>query len=508
MRINVDKFNFNDVLILIHSSVLAYFITLLVSLIKPNKLKKIVIGVLLAAAAIDFAMNIYCVIQFGYLFDGDILMIIMGTDLNEAREFASTMLPKWFLLTLFAGIILILVLWRLTKRKNLNLGRNVSMAAMGITCLCIAWNIYTWDIWQDGPIHWWTERWSDMTKYSVPENLHSFYSHPNLTFDEEKQMPSNIILIIGESYTRSHSSLYRYNKVTNPHLEAMRDSSSLFVIDSVNSPAPGTAMSIRFMLSLYSTADEKNEDKSWFQYPSIIELMQECGYGCYWFGNQAKVSIHNGATRVYAEACDRQWFLQQEGTDHFNVNFDQILVDSSYHFANQLKPDQHSFIIYHMMGSHFKFDMRYPQEFAKFTEKDYLTEPESHRNILSTYDNSILYNDYIVHEIINLYKDKESLVIYLPDHGQVMYRDPNYPDFFAHGLDYHPIGYARSLEIPFLIYTSPLFQQNHPDIMQRIRARESEPKNWNSDDLPYLIMGLIGVTAINGQSITEKSLLY
>lgn len=503
----VNTLHFNDLLITIHCFVLSYLVTLIVSLIKSNKLRKVIQCILMVVFGIDFIINILCVLQFGYMIDGDVLMLIVGTDINEAKEFASSILSAKVLLTIISIILVFLALWRLTTKKNLNLGKKMSMAAMGFAVLCIAGNIYTWGVWQDGPIHWWNERWNDVSTYEVPDKLQSFYSHPSVTFVEDNQMPSNIILIIGESFARSHSSLYGYDKPTNPQLGAVRDSSFLFALDSVDSPAATTALSIRYMLSLCSKEDEEKSDKRWFEYISIVELMQECGYGCYWFGNQARSSIHNGATRVFAEACDRQWFLQQEGSDNFNVRLDQILVDSSYHFASQLKPEQHSFIIYHMMGSHFKFDMRYPQDFAKFTEKDYLTEPESHRNLLSIYDNSILYNDFIVNEIINLYKDKESLVIYLPDHGQVMYRDPDKPDYFAHGNDNNPVSYGLGVEIPFLIYASPEFQQNHPDIMQRIKARQSDPKRWNSDDLPYFIMDLIGVTAVNGESIADKSIL-
>ena len=86
-----------------------------------------------------------------------------------------------------------------------------------------------------------------------------------------------------------------------------------------------------------------------------------------------------------------------------------------------------------MMGSHFDYAMRYPKEFAHFSEKDYASQPQDHRATLAAYDNSILYNDYVVAQIINLFKDRDAVVIYLPDHGQVIYRDPKSPNYFSHG---------------------------------------------------------------------------
>jgi len=160
-----------------------------------------------------------------------------------------------------------------------------------------------------------------------------------------------------------------------------------------------------------------------------------------------------------------------------------------------------------MMGSHFDFSMRYPKEFARFKEADYADQPADHRSTLAAFDNSIFYNDYVVDRIMSLYKDKEAIVIYLPDHGQVMYRNPQKSWYFAHGNPQDPVSYALGVEIPFFIYASPLYQQKHPETMERIKNRQAHPKAWNADDLPYFIMDLIGVTAINGQDTRDKSVL-
>jgi heptose-I-phosphate ethanolaminephosphotransferase len=262
------------------------------------------------------------------------------------------------------------------------------------------------------------------------------------------------------------------------------------------------------MLSTYSHRDDNNTSKKWYEFASIIEALQECGYECSWFGNQARRSIKNGTARLYAEACNRQFFLQQEGSDSFNDRYDNVLIDSSFHYINQ--PNQqhcHRFIIYHMMGSHFDFKMRYPSEYNHFKEDDYALEPIGHRTILATYDNSILYNDYIVSHIMNLFHDKDAVVIYVPDHGQVMYRNQNRPDHYAHGFSKDPISYILGVEIPLIIYASPVFQKQHPDLMLLINSRQEHPKTWNSDDLPYLILDLIGAKTINGEDIQPKSLL-
>ena len=348
-----------------------------------------------------------------------------------------------------------------------------------------------------------------MTQYEATDDLSSYYTHPKITFLDDAELPNYVVLIIGESFARCHSSLYGYDKDTNPRLSAHRDSSLLFTFDSIDSPAPTTAESIRLMLSTYSQADEKSDNgKEWFKFTTIIELMQDCGYDSYWFGNQARGSKKNGATRVFAEACQKRKYLQHEGADRYNVTTDMVLVDSSYQYVNEAKPEGHHFVIYHMMGSHFDFAMRYPKEYAKFTEKDYASQPEQHRSTLASYDNSILYNDEVVSQIIQMYRDKDAVIIYVPDHGQVMYRNPKKPDYFSHGNKKNPLNYSLGVEIPFIIFASPSYQERHPAIMQRIRIRQDKPERWNSDDLPYLIMDLIGIKDVGGETIQTKSLLH
>lgn len=500
----VQGFNIYILYLAIHCFVLSYLVTLLVSLIKPDIARKIVQGILIALAAILFAVNFYCNFVLDFLFDADIAMLILGTDVHETKEFASALLPTWIILAVLGVYVFFLALWWISKRHRLNLGKKASWIALGVLFICAILSIRNWRAWEDGPL----KLFEELSNIESSDDLQSYYTHPDITIIDKSQMPANVVLIIGESFARVHSSLYGYDKPTNPELGACRDSSMLFTFDNIDAPAPTTAQSLRFMLSAYAQSDDaSSNEKKWYEYTTIIELMQDCGFDCYWFSNQARGNKHNSTARAFAEACNKHWFLQQEGSDRYNVTPDKVLVDSSYQFVNQLQSTGHHFIIYHMMGSHYEFSMRYPQEFAKFTENDYLTEPQSHRAILASYDNSILYNDYIVRQILNIYKEKDAIVIYIPDHGQVMYRDPKDPDYYAHGKMNNKVRYALGVEVPFMIYASPLYQEKHPETMQRIKYRQDHPKAWNSDDLPYLIMDLIGVKDINGEEVKPKSVL-
>ena len=489
------------VAIIMHCISLSYIATLLISLIRKKVIRRIVLAIILIYVVIDFIVNFYCAFYLHLLFDNDVALLIKETDPSEAGEFFSSLVPAWIVLTITGVFALIILSWWFMKKRDLkfNLGKKASVLALGIVAICMMGNLRVWEVWEFGPfspIHTFAQN-------DNPSDLRLYYTHPQLQFDENQELPTNLVLIIGESFGRSHSSIYGYEKMTNPLLAKLKDDQLLFYFDSIYSPASQTAKSLRYMLSTYDLPDE-GKDKKWFEYISLIELMDECGFDCYWFGNQGRVGDHNGPTRAYAQACDHQWFLQK---DNILDQSDVVLVDSTSQYVSQISHKNHNFIVYHMKGSHFDYSKRYPPEFARFTVNDYPSDPESHRLVLSSYDNSILYNDYIVNQLMAFFKDTESIIIYLSDHGQVMYRNSKDPDYYAHGRKEDPVDYACGTEIPFFIYASPLYQQKHPEIMERIKYRQDHPENWNSDDLPYFILDLIGVKEINHEDIRSKSVL-
>ena len=58
-----------------------------------------------------------------------------------------------------------------------------------------------------------------------------------------------------------------------------------------------------------------------------------------------------------------------------------------------------------------------------------------------------------------------------------------------------------------MIYASQKFQDKYPATINRIMNRQNNPIFWDCDDLPYLIMDLIGAKNVNGKNVREKSIL-
>ena len=156
------------------------------------------------------------------------------------------------------------------------------------------------------------------------------------------------------------------------------------------------------------------------------------------------------------------------------------------------------------MGSHFKCDLRYPASFGKFKEEDYLEYPENQRATLASYDNSILYNDFVVYSIIREFteRDLEAVIIYLPDHGMdIYYTDPNYA---AHGRNGDPQSVYLAEQIPFLIAVTPKYQEHFTSVLQRMEMKTQEP--FNSSNLIYTILDLASVNISGNNDVSRLSL--
>lgn len=486
-----------------HCFLLAYFVTLLVSLIKQPRIRSVIQAILVVLATVLFALNVYCLVEFQGLLDADYLMLILNTNVNEATEFLTSVLRGSIVLGVGGFLAIFVLLWLLSRRYHLGIGGKFFYPVMGLLVVMFVSNLYHKNVWRDGPIVHVPYLFYSLNKNLLPSDLALNSTHPAVTYSQVDQRPANVVLIIGESFSRSHSSLYGYEKQTNPRLGTLKNESLLFTFDSIRSADLRTSESISLMMGLCNKADRDNNDKKWYEYTTLIELMINSGYDTYWYSNQDRLGVYNGVARILAQSCNHVNFIR-DGESMSRNAFDYELVDSSSQVIAHMDSNFH-FVVYHLMGSHFDYRMRYPEEYDLFSEKDYPDRLNNQREVLAIYDNSILYNDFVVEQIINLFSDKDAVVVYVPDHGQDMFESA--PDYFMHAKHNDPVSCYWGARIPFMVYASPSYIEHHPDMVRRMQERQNHPKSWDTEDLPYFIMDLIGAQTINGVAVKTRSVL-
>ena len=138
-------------------------------------------------------------------------------------------------------------------------------------------------------------------------------------------------------------------------------------------------------------------------------------------------------------------------------------------------------IIIHLMGNHIAYHKRYPAEFNQFKGE----------GVRSEYDNSILYNDYVMKELVKKLSAWPNFkgLVYVSDHSEGVAHDLNHnPDTFVFEMAY----------IPLYMYFSEAYQQKHP---QKISALRDAQNYYFTNDLIFNVM--LGIMDIQDSSLYE-----
>lgn len=481
-------------LYLFFNDYLVTYLLCLITNIVPSKLSFILKIILTIIVILLFIADIISLYIYHQKFTTDFLTIFIQTNYSEAKEFIETYISPSQITIVSISLFILLgsLFWTIHKHICIR-NKSAYLASMGIV-LGIILTFRNPTVYKDAFIG----RVLELNLSSVPINvpyLKEYQTQPQITYIKERK-PQNIVMLIGESFSKSHSSLYGYTKSTNPRLTTIKDS-LLFVYNDIKSASTGTFQSIRCIMSTYKP--EYKDSIEWYKCITLPAIMQTTGYQTYWISNQSKIGIFDTGVGRYADLCNYQHFVGDKFAGLNRTDKDEAIID----LLQPLLQDTSNYNMYfiQLMGSHQNFKHRYPNTFDIFKKEDYQTFPEHQRENLASYDNSILYNDSVVYEIMNLFHDKEAIIFYFSDHAIDVYESTD--DFIGHARSTDPKSVEAGSRIPFMIYTSPLYQQNFPSEMEKIKQCTEQP--FRTDDMIYTIMDIIGVT-FEGESLEGKSL--
>ncbi|MBN2524297.1 MAG: phosphoethanolamine transferase [Bacteroidales bacterium] len=299
------------------------------------------------------------------------------------------------------------------------------------------------------------------------------------SFDVASQ---TFVLILGESCNRHHMSLYGAIRKTNPLLETRDD---LIVYNDVISPYSNTLNSV---LTIFSQSNLE-QNICFKESVDIIDVFHSAGFKTYWISNQSPIGIWDNLVTVLAKKTDYIKFVNTSSNSSFEAilttSYDSKLFEP---FIEVLEENvSRKFIVIHLMGSHSAYSKRYPKSFEVFAGID------SKEKTIAEYDNSILYNDYIVDSLLNILKsrnstdnDKIAAAIYLSDHSENVYDEMD-----RVGHDFSNELPKANVDIPFLVWLSPSYIQMNKDLVESIYSNVNKP--YVVDDLFHSMMDINGI---------------
>lgn len=416
-------------------------------------------------------LALFCIVAFNSRVDVTILETLLATTPNEIQEFIEVFFP-WWLVGLFVLLIIAIIVghracqnrykWRMGSRQTTI---HLYVLSYLVIVMAICHNRIVRHV-------------RGLNTWIIPfENLAidlKDHEPDHVALKETRTShPQKVVIIVGESHSKGHSSLYGYEKKTNPRLETLVKDSLAYVFQGAEAPGTATTFCFKYILNTKRIFDI---DEDWFTFPSITTIMRSAGYRSSWFSNQDEVGLYDNMASCYAHICDSYTF---------NTNKERLDGD----LIDMHKPAKgKELVIYHLMGQHVDFSKRYPKEFAVFKPTDYDKTRYHVRDIAAHYDNACLYNDYVVYSIINKYKDEDAVVFYFPDHGLDVFQSS--PDYFGHSRGLNNKSKKIGYQIPFIIYTSKTFKTLHPDVSSMI-GRAVDRKFCTADAI-YTIMNVAG----------------
>ncbi|MBW2960861.1 phosphoethanolamine transferase [Mesonia aestuariivivens] len=284
-----------------------------------------------------------------------------------------------------------------------------------------------------------------------------------------------LVIVIGESATRQHMSIYGYEKNTTPYLNRLKNTISVYS-DVISSQVYTTG-------SLVDALTLKNRENP-YKNETLIPFFKNAGYKVSWLSNQRPVGVHdNMISRLSSTADNKIYLTFNDFRD--NTSFDEVLLPL---LDDRIKSKEKQVIFIHLSGSHYDYEKRIPKSFKYFGSSG----DQHNQKVINAYDNSILYTDYILSEIIKKV-DKvnlKSAVVYFSDHGDEVYDTRN---FFGH-FQNKPT--PAMYEIPFLVWTSSTFEK--PENFEIDTCRK-----YMLDDLPHSLTHFFGLK--NKFLIEERS---
>ena len=312
-------------------------------------------------------------------------------------------------------------------------------------------------------------------------------SQSDLRIDSVSFRSPNIVVVIGESFIRRHSSLYGYGLPTNPQLA---DEPDLTVFSDVVSPVNATTMSFQYFMSMAQTDDTLK----WADTPFFPAFFKSVGYNVIFYSNQY---VQEGDVNFFDASAGffNQPRVQNQLFDvrnHHRYAFDDEMIDDYEKNRSELEADGNNLVIFHLVGQHSPAVERYPSYETFFAPEDIDRSDldEAERSQIAQYDNAVRYNDKVVAHIIDLFRDRDCILLYFADHGEEMY-DCRRSAGRKFDFDTNPDVARCQLEVPFLIWTSAEYGQNHPDVVERIKCARNHPAML--DALPHLLLYLGGI---------------
>ena len=405
----------------------------------------------------------YAVNTLGVLITSDQIQNLMQTDIAEARDTWSWHLVTW---TLGMTVLPIIVILMIKIKPEPIIRQLLHKVIASVVSLAIVLGLL-FVFYVDFAAIFRENR--DLKGMISPQNMiASFASYykkkapkenlPLVVYGEDAVMqkaqatslPKLMVLVVGETARAENFSLNGYSKNTNPKLSQQ----DILNFSRVSSCGTATAVSVPCMFS--GMPRKEYEERLASHREGLLDIAQRAGYQVTWIDNNSgcKGTCDRVNQFKIPEPLQQKWCKDKEC-------FDDILIDSFKAYLATIPQDDNRprLIVLHQMGSHGPaYYKRVPAQFKVFkpTCDTNAIQGCSREALLNTYDNTLLYTDYVLDTLIETLKNTtkyQTALWYLSDHGE----STGESGMYLHGAPY-AIAPTQQTHIPMLMWFSTVWK--------------------------------------------------
>lgn len=315
---------------------------------------------------------------------------------------------------------------------------------------------------------------------------------------DASQAPVDVVLVIGESARADRFGTGPGALRTSPRLASI---DGVVSFDDVVSQAPATRLAVpRIVASLFDGNAGRVDAQ-----PSVVAAFREAGYLTWWISNHSTVGQHDNSIAPYAEEAQVRRFVNAGSSNRRSALDGELIGELERALA---APAERRFVVLHMLGSHFNYRFRYPDAFDRFQpslgrdQGTSIFDVEHRDQIRNAYDNSILYTDHVLAELIGTLarSGRDSLLLYVSDHGQVLFEG-------MCGKAGHGIPSALAYRVPMLLWMSSGMRAHRPDAYAELLAHRTAPLTIESVAPTLADLGAVDVPgAAKQRSVASPAL--
>ncbi len=225
---------------------------------------------------------------------------------------------------------------------------------------------------------------------------------------------------------------------------------------------------------------------------SLIDVLNKGNITTHWIGNQTPEKSYE----VFMQQSTNQYLLDPL---HSELNFQKKMDGDLLDQVKKLNyKDSKQFILIHLMGSHWYYENRYPQNFQEFkpVARSKYIPSNSNDEIINSYDNTLLYLDYFLNNLIQFVErqNANTMIIYLSDHGELLGENGHW----LHAQE------GKAVANPaFIIWYSDTFKTNYPEMVQAIHHNKNVVQK-----LDFFFPSILHLYNVNGIEYNKEKSIF